>query len=156
MSGTIKLTKLPGIAIALVAAAVIWVGWPASRVLAVEDPENMPAPFGLARGQTARLNILNNGAERGYNIDWKFLDNMGRVIAEGPQPHLVLSRQFVSFDVDGDSLDVLRDRFGRVQLRAVVTAVGNPDTKNLRVSLEVFDNDTGKTSFVIIAPPEPD
>ena len=156
MNATIKSTNLPGIAIALVAAAAIWVGWPSSRVLAIQDVENMPPPFGLSRGQTARLNILNSGAERGYNIDWKVLDNMGRVLAEGPQPHLVLSRQFVSFDVDGDSLDVIRDRFGRVQLRAVVTAVGNPDTKNLRVSLEVFDNDTGKTSFVINAPPEPD
>jgi hypothetical protein len=156
MNATIKSTKLRGIAIALVAAAAIWFGWPSSRVLAIEDPENTPAPFGLARGQTARLNILNSGEERGYNIDWKFLDTMGRIVAEGPQPHLVTSRQFLSFDVDGDSLDVMRDRLGRVQLRAVVTAVGNPDTKNLRLSLEVLDNDTGKTSFVITPPPEPD
>ena len=130
---------------------VIWTGWRPSRVLAVQDPESMPPPFGLAQGQTARLNILNSGAERGYVINWKFIDSMGRVLAEGPQPHLVPSGQFMTFDVDGDSLGVMRDRFGRIQLRGVVTAIGNPDTKNLRVSLEVFDNETARTIVALPA-----
>ena len=154
MKAMVRSTRLLGIAIALVAAALIWTGWPPSRVLAVQDPESMPPPFGLAQGQTARLNILNSGEERGYIIDWKFLDSAGRVLAEDPQRQIIPPGQFVSIDVDGSGLGTMGDRFGRIQLRGVVTAIGNPDTKNLRISLEVFDNDTGKTSFVIHPPPD--
>jgi hypothetical protein len=41
-------------------------------------------------------------------------------------------------------------------VRAVVKAIGNPDIKNFHVSLAVFDNATGRTSFVITPPPDPD
>jgi hypothetical protein len=140
--------------IALVAAAVIWTSWPASPLLAVQDPESMPPPFGLAQGQTARLNVFNNGEQSGIII-YSFLDSLGNTLAQServmaPPDHIM------SFDLDGDSIDRVRDRFGRIQLRGVVTAVGNPDTKNLRISLEIFDNATGKTSFVIQPPTEPE
>jgi len=130
--------------------------WYAGRVSAFQDSEDMPVPFGLAQGQTARLNILNTAAERGHLLTWRFLDGMGRELAQSEGRILIQSGQFMSFDVDGDSLDMIRDRFGRIQMRAVVTALGGPDTKNLRVSLEILDNATGKTSFVIIPPPDPD
>jgi hypothetical protein len=145
-----------GMAIVLLAAAGIWSCWPSSRVLAIEDPESSPVPFGLALGQTVRLNILNKGQERGCVIYWKFLDSAGRVLAEDPQRQIIPPGQFVSIDVDGSGLGTMGDRFGRIQLRAVVTAAGNPVTKNLKVSLEVFDNETGRTSFVISPPPEPE
>ena len=124
----------------------------ANRVTAVEHPESLPAPFGLARDQTVRLNVLNSGEERGYIIDWKFLDTMGGVVFEGPQPHLIPTDQFRSFDLDGDALAAGRDSFGRIQLRAVVTALGGPDTKNLHVSIEVIDNATGRTTFIATNP----
>jgi hypothetical protein len=57
----------------------------------------------------------------------------------------------VSFDLDGDSIGHTRDRFGRVQAQAVVTAIGNPEVKNLHVSVEVFDNATGRTTSFISA-----
>jgi len=156
MSAIDRTTKRLRIAMVLLAAAGIWNCWPSSRVLAVQDPESAPAPFGLALDQTARLNILNKGEERGYVINWKFLDSAGRVLAGDPQRQIIPPGQFVSIDVDGSGLGTMGDRFGRIQLRAIVTTVGNPDTKNLRVSLEVFDNSTGRTSFVINSPPEPD
>ena len=147
-------TKLFAVVIALVAAAALWTAWPASHVLALQDSEDMPAPFGLAQGQTARINVFNNGEESGIII-FSFLDSQGRTLAQSERV-MVPPGHIMSFDLDGDSIDRIRDRFGRIQLRAVVTALGGPDTKNLRISLEVFDNATGKTSFVINSPPEPE
>ena len=71
---------------------------------------------------------------------------MGRVIAQSDGRVFLPTDQFRSFDVNGDSLDVERDRFGRIELRAVVTAIGNPEENNLKVSVEVIDNTTGKTT----------
>jgi hypothetical protein len=154
MNATVRSTKRLGIAIALVAAAVIWTGWSQSRVLAVQDPEYMPPPFGLAQGQTARINVFNNG-EQGGIINYSFIDSQGRALAQSERV-MVPPGHIVSFDLDGDSIDLVRDRFGRIEMRAVVTALGGPDTKNLRVSLEVFDNATGVTSFIVIPPPDPE
>ncbi len=89
---------------------------------------------------------VNNCKASGYVINWKFLDSMGRVIAQSDGRVFLPTDQFRSFDVNGDSLDVERDRFGRIELRAVVTAIGNPEEKNLKVSVEVIDNTTGKTT----------
>lgn len=149
-----RATKLLATTLALVAAAVIWSASPARQVLAVADVESIPPPFGLAVGQTARINVFNNGEESGIII-YSFLDSQGRVLAQSERV-MAPPGHIMSFDLDGDSIDRVRDRFGRVQMRAVVTALGGPDTKNSRVSLEVFDNATGKTSFVIIPPPDPE
>jgi len=123
--------------------------WTISGVTGVgafQDSEDMPPPFGLAQAQSARLNILNSGEARGYIINWKFVDGDGQPLAESDRDVLIPIDRFMSFDLDGDSLNAIRDRFGRIQLRAVVTAVGNPDTKNLKISVEVVDHATGKTT----------
>jgi len=140
------------IGMGLTLSLVIWSGWSPRQANAVQDPEYKPAAFGIARGQTARLNVVNTGAERGFVIDWKFLDSTGRVVSAGPQPHFIPVDQFRSFDLNTDSLAIPVDQFGRIQLRAVVTALGGPDTNNLKVSIEVFDNDTGKTEFILTNP----
>src|SRR5215813_12861213 len=98
-------TKLIVVVIAMVAAAVIWMTSPARHVLAVQDPEYTPSPFGLAPGQTARLSILNSGEARGYIIVWKFLDSTGRVLAQAAERTFIPTDQFRSIDVDGDALD---------------------------------------------------
>jgi hypothetical protein len=56
-----------------------------------------------------------------------------------------------SFDLNADELNLPRDRFGRIQIHALVKAIGNTDEKNLHTSLEVFDNATGKTTVIIQA-----
>ena len=142
--------KLIGIGLALF--FLIWTVWSPKQVNAVQDPEYRPWTFGLARGQTARLNVVNTGEERGYIINWKFLDSTGRVLSEGPQPHLIPVDHYRSFDLNADSVGIAGDQFGRIQLRAVLTAFGGPDTRNLHVSVEVFDNDTGKTTFILTNP----
>ena len=95
--------------------------------------------------------MLNCGEEKGLVTDWKFLDGAGRTLARGPEPHIIPAGQFRSFDVNGDELGAERDRFGRIQMRAVVTMLGGPDTKGKKgepcVSVEVIDNATGRTTF---------
>jgi len=143
--------KLIAMVIVLVAAAIMWMTWPAGRALAIQDSEDMPSPFGIAFGQTARVTVLNSGEKRGIIINGKFVDDQGRTLAGTQEPQLIPPGRFVSFDLEGDSMGRARDRFGRVQALAVVTAIGNPNEKNLQVSVEVFDNATGRTTTFISA-----
>lgn len=141
-------TKLFATVIALVAAAAIWSAWGARQAQALADSEMVLEPIGITSGQTARLSVLNSGEEKGLVVNWKFLDSAGRILARGPESHLIPAGQFRSFDVDGDELGAERDRFGRIQMRAVVTMLGGPDTKGEHcISVEVIDSATGKTSF---------
>lgn len=143
-------TKLIATALTIVALAAILAPWNARRVDALAEDHNQFVA-GLTSGQTARLNVLNSGAAQGIIIDWKFFDSLGRVLAQSPERQLIPPGQMMAFDLNADELNVMRDRFGRIQVRAVVVALGGPDTKNLHASLEVFDNATGKTTVFIPA-----
>lgn len=161
MSGDTR-AKLLALGITITVLA-IWAALPASPVMATRDSHAIihptprtcggcgliSDPFGIATDQTARLNILNRGEERGLIINWKFLDSEGNTLGESLEPLSVAPGQMVSDDFFADGHSVVRDRFGRVQTRAVISVVGNPDEggRNLQISLEVFDNATGKTTF---------
>jgi hypothetical protein len=144
-------TKLLATVIALVAAAAIWSAWGARQAQATQDSETILSPIGITFGQTARINVLNTGEAKGLIVNWKVLDSAGRTMAQGPEPHLIPPGQFRSFDVNGDDMTAERDRFGRIQMRAVMTMLGGLDTRGKKgdhcVSVEVIDNATGKTSF---------
>jgi hypothetical protein len=144
-------TKLFAMVITLVAAAAIWSVWGARQAHAIQDSEKVLEPIGITFGQTARLNVLNSGEVKGLVVNWKFLDSAGRTLARGPEPHIIPAGQFRSFDVNGDELGAERDRFGRIQMRAVVTMLGGPDTGGSNgshcISVEVIDNASGKTTF---------
>jgi hypothetical protein len=131
-----------------VALAVILTPGNARRVDALAEDHNQFV-VGLSSGQTARLSALNNGEETGIIIDWKFLDSQGRVLAQSPERQLIAPGQMGSFDLNADELNATRDRFGRIQIRAVAQSVGNQNDNELHVSLEVFDNATGKTTVLI-------
>ena len=141
------LMKLLAIAVMISALAAVWIAWPARQVHALADSEFGSSALGVARGQSARLNIVNRGETRGIIIDWEFLDAEGNTLDESREPITVSPGQIASFDFFADGHNVPRDSFGRIQLRAVVTALGGPDTKrNLLISVEVFDNATGMTT----------
>ena len=142
-------TKLIAIFMVLVAAVTAWVTWPAGRAFAIQDSEDKPNPFGVASGQIARLSVFNGSDHRESFIEWTYFDDQGRTLARTPEPHLIPPGRFVYFDLDGDSLGQTRDGFGRVQVQAVVRSVGNPDIKNLHVSVELFDKATGRTTSFI-------
>ena len=143
-------TKLFVLLIALVAVTAMWSAWGERHVMAIQDSEINSFSWGCAPGQTARLTVINSAEERGLIINWKFLDSEGRTLAEGPEPHIIPAGKMKSFDVSADELDAVRDRFGRIQMRAVVTGFGNQNDRNLHASVEVIDNATGKTTFTTV------
>ncbi|MDQ3753478.1 MAG: hypothetical protein M3371_01950 [Acidobacteriota bacterium] len=142
----------------IVALIAVWAVWPVSRVKAVGDPTDGKYGLGLARGQTARLTVINSGEERGFVVNWKFLDNEGRPLAQSDGPVEMLPGQMKSFDLDGDALNTARDRFGRIQIRAKVAGRGHLRDlhHNFQILVEIFDNETGKTTANIYSSPESD
>ena len=148
MKTRITRTKLIAIAVMISALAAAWIAWPARQAYALADSEFGTPGFGVARGQSARLNIVNRGEERGIIIDYKILDAAGNTLEQNREPITVSPGQIFSADFFADGHNVPRDSFGRFQTRAVVTALGGPDTKRkLFISVEVFDNTTGMTTL---------
>ena len=144
-------------AIAVAVGVTVWTSWPARHVHAIQDSEDFPPPFGLAQGQTARLTLFNSGDTAIVGPEYKFLNSRGDILRESADEIVILPGHFRSIDFDlPNPPPGTPDLFGRIQLRAAVTVIGNPDIKTLKVSVEVFDNVTGRTSFVISPPPEPD
>lgn len=141
----------------MVAAALVWASMPSRPVHAIQDSEDFPPPFGLAEGQTARLTLFNSGDTAIVGPEYRFLNSRGDILRQSVDQIVILPGQFRSIDFDlpnppPGTVDIFR----RAQIRAEVKVIGNPNDTDLRVSVEVFDNATGKTSFVITPPPEPD
>ena len=106
--------------------------------------------FGLARGQIARINAVHIGDPgiKPIELTMQFLNASGDTVAQNTKT--VHPLQAISFDYEFPaSLEG-----NRQELRALVGAKGpaNPD-KHLRITIEVFDADTGKNS-VFVGNPE--
>jgi hypothetical protein len=116
---------------------------------------------GLARNQAARLNVLNPGNAYGdrnpvCSAEMSFLDDQGRELKSSAAP--VDWGKAVSLELDRSSLP---GNALRVQIRAVLrTAINRPDPLaassvmpgavcSFLPTLEIFDKDTGKTSFLL-------
>lgn len=124
---------------------------------------------GLTEGQTARLNLLNPGvpspAATGAicSAQVSFLNDQGTVLKMSTVS--VIPGKSVSFDLDRDTDLAVTDR--RVEIRATIripalTLVASPPqpgppqpvppqpvTCTLIPSLEIFNNDTGRTQLVL-------
>lgn len=138
--------------IVITSLAAVWLGWKTNPVQAIEDFEIGTVSWGVAPGQTARLNLLNCGdAPEGLVINWSFLDADGRVLKRSPGPLLIEPGRTISVDLGADQLNAPRDRFGRIQMRAVVKGLGGPDTfsRQAAASVEVIDNATGRTAVFV-------
>jgi len=156
MKTSYRSAKLLAIVAALV-AAVFWTLLPDRHVHAIQDSEDFPSPFGLVRGQTARLTLFNNGETAIVGPEYRFLNGHGVILARSADEIVIPAGQFRYFDFDlPDPPPGTVDLYGRIQIRAVVGGIGNPDIKDLRISVEVFDNATGMTSFIIQPPPDPE
>jgi hypothetical protein len=105
--------------------------------------------FGMVRGQSARVSILNTQTEGGVIAIIRILAGDGTVLQESPEM-LIAMDQSAFFDVNGDTLPYIEQRF---QLRVEVIL----NDANLRkgrsrgnlMTIEVYENATGKTSFII-------
>lgn len=156
MITTNRSAKLVAITL-VVAAALIWAALPAQQVNAIQDSEDFPVPFGLTSGQAARLTLLNIGETAIVGPEYRFLTGTGAVLAQSTGTIEIPPGEFRTYDFPfpeptGGTVYL----YGRVQVRAAVTSIGNPDIKNLLVSVEVFDTATGRTSFILQPPPEPE
>jgi len=100
-------------------------------------------PVGITFGQTARVNILNTG-DRAFIIDGgKFLDSDGNVIAEFRGT--IDPGKTMSFDLNGDTVPRTENR---IEIHFVIEGP-EPHLRNVRLSLEVFNNADGKTTVFI-------
>ena len=103
---------------------------------------------GLTAGQTARLNVLNPGALAPAvgvvcAAQLSFLNAQGTVLKTSSVS--VPPGESISFNLDRD-VDLIVSDF-RVQVRAVIAY--NSNTCALLPTLEVFNDDTGRTQFVV-------
>ena len=90
------------------------------------------------------LTFANIGETRGIIINWRFIDADGEIVATSERTITIPFGKMVSVDLDRNTLPRPE---ARVQIRAEVEVLthGNP-RNDLSTSLEVFDNDTGKTT----------
>lgn len=138
-------TTLPKLLSALVLPAIL-------SVCAATSAQAGPQPrlsgmFGVARGQVARINAVNLGGPdtRPIQIEMQFIDAMGNVVARGTKTIRGGQATFHDFDFAAFTIEG-----NRVQLRVLVRMQTPPEPdKNLNITIEVFDADTGRnTTFI--------
>lgn len=152
----IIMRKLSTVTIAVMATIMVfWSVLPAEAII-IHWKFGM---VGITMGQTARLNVVNaidpnqsevgNQNDRECMVELMFFDSEGNTLAE------------TDFIIDDNKAEFHDLRFpanvaGRLQIRAVVIALGGPDTKckNVIPTLEIYNNETLKTE-VFADPPEP-
>jgi hypothetical protein len=110
------------------------------------DPHIKTGMFGVARGQVARINAVHVGNPDGQpiQVEMAFPNAIGGIAARDRKT--IMPGQATFFDVMFDASMVAENR---IQLRALVRSVGNPDGKRLEVTVEVFDRDTGKNTVFV-------
>jgi hypothetical protein len=109
--------------------------------------------FGVTRNETVRSYVVNTGEAKGIIINYRILDMAGTTLAQSSDMRLALG-QAAFFELDAATLDFHGAL--RFPLRVEIS-IGNPEMKTFRQSVdissvEVFDTDTGKTTFVLIDP----
>ena len=129
--------------IAIIALAASWAGWPAARVLAIQDSEDKPSPLSIAFGQTLQLNVANVSRGDAIAVEIAVLDDSGNPLARSSE--LVMPQHTAMLRLNRDELSGLSA--GRLLTRAVVKVMGNPNgvVRDLVVSQEVVDNETQRT-----------
>ena len=111
---------------------------------------------GITRGQTARLNVTNDGETRGIIINFRLVDSDGEVLRrrDGAPVERTMTLEpghsaFLQFNADNMPG---RDE-ARVNFRAVVTLIPSSGEAvcpcQFPVTLEVVNNATGKTEWVL-------
>ena len=125
-----------------------------SRVSAF-NPQPDPPAFGMlavTHGQTARLNVVDTmdvppGPCR--EVELMFLDSMGNIRQRSVQ--CLMSGHAAFLDLNGDFLELIDNR---AEIRGKVHLIDPSERTmtNFVATIEVFDNETGRTSFVLTAP----
>src|SRR2546423_597485 len=104
-------------------------------------------PVGITFGQTARVTAANIGTTSFIIEGGKFLDSDGNVLAEFAR-QVIEPGKMMSFDLNAD--DIIREN-NRIQIRVVIEGP-IPHLRDVRLSLEVFNNADGKTTIFLGGP----
>ena len=104
-------------------------------------------PVGITFGQTARVTAANTGTTAIIIDGSKFLDSDGNVLAEFER-QTIQPGEMMSFDLNAD--DIVRES-NRIQIRVVIEGPV-PHLRDVRLSLEVFNNADGKTTVFLGGP----
>ena len=111
---------------------------------------NALGPIGLTRGQTLRIGLLNGGDVNGRPTEMTVFDCGGNTLMSNtyiPGPHNTCS----SFDLNADQLPQgAFDNTGRTEMNVALRS-GGDGNGSLFVTAQVFDNNTGKTTFALQA-----
>ena len=99
--------------------------------------------FGCATGQVARINAANLGGPdtRPIQVEMTFLDETGAVVGRDMQTIAPGQAVFLNFVFDPGREE------NRIELRAIVSVLGGPDTKDLKTTVETFDAETGRNTI---------
>jgi hypothetical protein len=104
-------------------------------------PSLIGKPYGIAHGQTARVNVRNDYVDAiVIGSGFGFLDEDGNLLAEFRGT--IEPGKTMSFDLNRD--DLIREE-NRIEIHAVI---GIPERRlrDVAISLEVFNNEDGKTT----------
>jgi hypothetical protein len=147
------------LAATVMALAVLATAAPLSAIVIIGGKTGL---FGVTTDQTIRVSILNAAAKGGVQPCVGLFDITGTLLAEVDGRTL---RQGEGTFIDFDAAMLGLPRTARMPLRVEVTFEippdpnGLPDAKSrvregqVALTVEVFDNDTGKTSFLVPVTP---
>jgi len=123
------------------------------------NPQPDPPAFGMlavTHGQTARLNVVDTmdvppGPCR--EVELMFLDSEGNIRQRSVQ--CLMSGHAAFLDLNGNFLEQTDNR---AEIRGKVHLINPPERTmtSFVATIEVFDNETGRTSFILAPPPDPD
>jgi hypothetical protein len=99
------------------------------------------APVGLTMNQTARVNLVNLGVPNGVLIRWSFIDATGLILAQSTA--VLQIGKTVSVDFKRQS--PMSEARTEVQAQVEILTPEVP-SESLRLSVEVFNNDSGATT----------
>lgn len=138
--------------IALLAIVTTGAVWSAAGVSAAFDSASSTGMFGVTRGQTARLNVfgVDNPDLLPIRAELSLVDGDGQILSQ--KVFDIETGKSAFLDLKGS--DVPPRDGNRIQMRAVVKIVDNPDihpADALIPTLEVFDNKSGETRFLLPA-----
>jgi hypothetical protein len=157
MKNQIRFKKFLAMAITLGMVASIWATWGARPAQAIILIGGKTGLFGATAGQTVRVSILNAQA-RGIQPCVGVFDLSGNQIARYEATMPLVPGQGAFFDFDATSLGLRAGQ--RAQLRVEVELEQPPDPTLTQppdparpgdaiATVEVFNNDTGKTMYTM-------
>jgi hypothetical protein len=156
LKGVIKMMKTRNTVlklIALIALVTTGTAWGTTSASAADNNTRSTGLFGITQHQTARLNVVNledvSQDDPFFRVEMTFLDGEGNILSQ--KVYEIKSGKSAFLDLKG--IDVVGRDTNRTHIRAVVRFVDTPDTLLYMwmPTLEVFDNDTGETRFLLPA-----